>query len=121
MYKIEHANINVMDLEKSIEFYKKAFDMKVERMHLPEDGSFKLAFLKAPCGDFVLELTWLREVQEAYDLGSNESHLCFAADDFEKSRLRHKEMECICYENQDMGVYFVVDPDGYWMEVKQAN
>jgi len=120
MFKIDHANINVLNLEKSIAFYKEAFDMEVVKEKEPKDKSFKLAFMKAPYGDFLLELTWLRDVDEPYDLGSNESHLCFAATDFEKSHLRHKEMGCICYENQDMGVYFVVDPDGYWMEVKQA-
>ncbi len=120
MFEIVHANINVLDLEKSIAFYKEAFDMEPIKTKEASDKSFKLTFLKAPKGDFLMELTWLRDVNEPYDLGSNESHLCFAADDFEKSHQRHKAMGCICYENKDMGVYFVVDPDGYWMEVKRA-
>jgi lactoylglutathione lyase len=26
-------------------------------------------------------------------------------------------MGCICYENKDMGIYFIIDPDGYWIEI----
>ena len=26
-------------------------------------------------------------------------------------------MDCICYENKEMGIYFINDPDGYWLEV----
>lgn len=36
------------------------------------------------------------------------------------SRLRtakHQQMGCICFENQAMGIYFISDPDGYWVEV----
>ena len=66
----------------------------------------------------MIELTWLRDKTEPYDLGSNETHICFKAEDFDAAHERHRAMNCICYENKDMGVYFVVDPDGYWMEVK---
>jgi len=118
MYKIVHANINVLDLERSKKFYKEAFELEHTRTIEPEDGSFKIAFLKARKGDFLLELTWLRDMKEPYNLGDNESHICFEADDFDKSYEHHKKMDCICYENKDMGVYFVEDPDGYWMEVK---
>ena len=26
-------------------------------------------------------------------------------------------MGCICFENHDMGIYFIEDPDGYWIEL----
>jgi lactoylglutathione lyase len=120
MFEIVHANINVFDLERSIKFYKDAFELDLVRTKEPKEGSFKLAYLKAPKGDFLLELTWLRDMLKPYNLGDNESHICFAADDFEDSYNRHLKMDCICYENKDMGVYFVEDPDGYWMEVKRA-
>jgi lactoylglutathione lyase len=118
MFRIDHTNINVMDLEKSIEFYQQAFDMEVVKTKEASDHSFKLAFLKAPNSDYYIELTWLASRTEPYDLGSNETHICFAADDFDSAYRRHLAMGCVCFENKDMGVYFVVDPDGYWMEVK---
>ena len=38
-------------------------------------------------------------------------------DDFAAAHARHEAMNCICYENKDMGIYFITDPDGYWLEV----
>jgi len=29
----------------------------------------------------------------------------------------HKKNGVICYENKDMGLYFIADPDGYWIEI----
>lgn len=29
----------------------------------------------------------------------------------------HKEMDCVCFENPAMGIYFISDPDGYWLEI----
>ena len=38
-------------------------------------------------------------------------------DDYEKAHELHEKMGCICYENKEMGIYFINDPDGNWMEV----
>ena len=38
-------------------------------------------------------------------------------DDFDAAHKKHKEMGCICYENPGMGIYFISDPDGYWLEI----
>jgi lactoylglutathione lyase len=62
----------------------------------------------------------LRDHEGAYNLGENEFHLAFAADDFEAAYQKHKKMGCICYENPKMGVYFITDPDGYWLEIVPA-
>ena len=51
------------------------------------------------------------------DLGECEFHLAFEAEDFEAAHRLHEEMGCICYENPAMGIYFITDPDGYWLEV----
>lgn len=67
--------------------------------------------------DFRLELTWLKDRTEPYNLGDEEFHLAMSVDDFEQAYQRHKDMGCICYENIDMGVYFINDPDGYWIEI----
>ena len=60
---------------------------------------------------------WLREMDRPYDLGDNEFHLAFKVDDYEGAHKRHSEMGCICYENPEMGIYFVTDPNNYWLEV----
>lgn len=116
-FRFAHNNINVKDLDASIAFYQKALGLTVISQKGPEDGSFKLAFLSDGEGKHLLELTWLRDHPEPYDLGENEVHLCFTTDDYEKAHALHLEMGCVCYENEPMALYFIEDPDGYWTEI----
>lgn len=116
-FRMIHNNINVLDLEKSIAFYKEALGVEIKRVHEPEDGSFRLVYLEASEGSHQLELTWLRDRTEPYNLGENEFHLAFETDDFEEAHEKHRDMGCICFENPQMGIYFISDPDGYWLEV----
>ena len=116
-FRMIHNNINVLDLEKSIAFYKEALGMEIKRVHEPEDGSFRLVYLEASEGSHQLELTWLRDRTEPYNLGENEFHLAFETDDFEEAHEKHRDMGCICFENPQMGIYFISNPDGYWLEV----
>ena len=118
MFHIDHVNINVTDIEKSVAFYGEAFGLREAHRIKAPDGSFVIVFLSD--GAFAMELTWLQAKQGPYNLGDNESHICFAADDFDAAYDLHKRMGIVCYENKDMGVYFIVDPDGYWQEVKPA-
>ena len=116
--RFDHYNFNVKDLVKSIAFYEKALGLKEKKRKNAEDGSFTLVYLGDEYTDFLLELTWLRDREEAYNLGDNEMHLCVRIDgDYEQARAFHKEMGCVCYENQKMGLYFIEDPDGYWIEI----
>lgn len=112
-----HNNINVRDLDASIAFYKEALGLEVVRTKEPEDGSFKLAFLEGDGSPHQLELTWLRDMDRPYNLGDNEFHLAFYTDDIDAARKKHKEMDVVVFENHDLGVYFIVDPDGYWTEI----
>ncbi|MBU1109787.1 MAG: VOC family protein [Candidatus Riflebacteria bacterium] len=116
-FKFNHNNINVFDLEKSLAFYQKALDLVEVRRRTAEDGSFILVFLGDGESAHRLELTWLRDRKEPYNLGDNEFHLAFTTNDFEKVHKRHMDMGCICYENPGMGIYFIADPDNYWLEV----
>jgi len=116
-FKLAHSNINVCDLEKSLEFYKNALGMEEIRRHKAADGSFELAFIANDSASHQIELTWLRDKEGAYDLGDNESHIAFIADDIEAAHELHEKMGCICYENKGMGLYFIEDPDGYWLEI----
>lgn len=116
--RFDHFNINVLDLQRSIAFYEKALGLKEHHRKEASDGSFILVYLADDQENFLLELTWLRDRQEAYDLGDNESHLCFrVAGDYDAVRAYHKEMGCVCFENEAMGLYFINDPDDYWIEV----
>lgn len=115
-----HNNINVLDLEKSIEFYKKALGLTVTRETEAEDGSFKLVFMGDQTTPHLLELTWLRDMDRPYNLGDNEFHLALQTDDMDTALKLHKEMDCVCFENPDMGIYFINDPDGYWIEICPA-
>ena len=73
-----HFNFNVLDLEKSIAFYKEALGLEIVREKEASDGSFKLVFLGEKHTDFQLELTWLKDRTKPYDLGECEFHLlCF--------------------------------------------
>lgn len=114
----DHLNINVTDLERSIAFYEKALGLKEAKRKVAADGSFILVYLGDDSEHFLLELTWLRDKEGAYELGDNETHLCLRVEgDYEKVREYHREMGCICYENFDMGLYFINDPDDYWIEI----
>ena len=81
------------------------------------DGSFIIVYLANENSDFELELTWLRDMDRPYNLGDCEFHLAFRTDDYEAAHAKHEAMGCICYENPQMGIYFIKDPDGYWLEV----
>ncbi len=116
-FKMIHENYNVANLEKSIEFYNKALGLKEVRRKNADDGSFIIVYMANENSDFELELTWLRDMDRSYNLGDCEFHLAFRTDDFDGAYKLHKEMGCICYENPGMGIYFISDPDGYWLEI----
>ena len=117
MYSFNHFNFNVRDIEKSLAFYKDALGLSEVKEYNDAEGSFRLVFLGDGKSPFSLELTWLRDHPEAYDLGEQEYHLAFVADDYEASYKKHSEMDLIVYENKDRGIYFLEDPDGYWIEI----
>ena len=114
----DHFNFNVLDLEKSLAFYEKALGLKEVRRKVASDESFILVYLGDTEGHFTLELTCLRDRTESYNLGECEYHLCVRVPgDYAATREYHREMGCIAYENHDMGLYFITDPDGYWIEI----
>ncbi|MBQ1940644.1 MAG: VOC family protein [Anaerovibrio sp.] len=116
-FKMIHENFNVLDLQRSIAFYEEALGLKEVRRKVASDDSFILVYMANDTSDFQLELTWLKDRTEPYDLGEEEFHLAFRTDDYEAAHALHEKMGCICYENPKMGIYFIKDPDGYWLEV----
>ena len=96
-FQMIHENYNVKDLDSSLAFYERALGLTEKRRIAAPDGSFIIVYVGNETTDFELELTWLR--------------------DFDPSHKLHEEMGCICFENPDMGIYFITDPDGYWLEI----
>ena len=115
MIKFAHFNFNVLDLERSLKFYKEALGLEVVRRFGNEE--FTIVYLSDHTTEFQLELTWMHERKGAYNLGECEYHLAFITDDYDNLHQKHQEMGCICFENAAMGIYFIEDPDGYWLEV----
>ena len=117
MIEFNHFNFNVLDLEKSIAFYKEALGLSIVREKPSSDGSYQIVYLGDGRTGFSLELTWLRDRKEPYNLGDEEFHLAFKTDEYDAFHKRHEEMGCICFENPAMGIYFIEDPDGCWIEI----
>ena len=116
-----HNNINVFDLQKSIAFYNDTLGLKEFRRIEIEDGSVTIVYLGDGVSKHTLELTWLRDKTTPYNLGDNEIHLAFEVDDYEGALEKHRAMEVVCFENDAMGIYFISDPDGYWLEILPTN
>ena len=119
-FKMVHENYYVFDLQKSLDFYEKALGLKEKRRKEAADGSFIIVYVGNEETDFELELTWLKDMDRKYNLGDCEFHLAFQVDDYKASHDLHEKMGCICYENFEMGIYFITDPDGYWLEIVPA-
>lgn len=116
-FQFLHNNFNVLDLEKSMKFYEEALGLKEVSRKEAADGSFILVYLGDGITRHTLELTWLRDWDRPYNLGDNEFHLALEVDDYEAAFKKHKEMDAVCFENKEMGIYFISDPDGYWIEI----
>lgn len=116
--RFDHFNINVTHLDRSLRFYEKALGLREVGRKEAADGSFILVYLGDNTTGFRMELTWLRDHPQPYELGENESHLCLRVEgDYDVVRRFHKEMGCVCFENEQMGLYFINDPDDYWIEI----
>jgi lactoylglutathione lyase len=116
-FTFAHNNINVLDLDRSLAFYKEALGLEPVKRHEAKDGSFVLVYLGDGKTPHRLELTWPRDRKDPYDLGDNEIHLAFTVDDYAAAFAKHKAMGAVCFENAAMGIYFIEDPDGYWLEI----
>ena len=115
-----HENYNVSNLGTSIAFYREALGLHEVRRKNAADGSFTIVYMADATETFELELTWLRDHPQKYDLGECEFHLAFVTDEYKAFHKRHQEMGIIEFENEEAGIYFIVDPDGYWIEIVPA-
>jgi lactoylglutathione lyase len=121
-YKLVHACIRVMDLKKSLEFYKKALSMKETRREDYPDHKFTLVYLSDEDKNFEIELTYNYNPEKPYAIGNGFSHFALTVLDLEKSHEFHKNMGLEVtglkgLPGQKPRYYFVTDPDGYKMEI----
>uniref|UniRef100_A0A6A7G3J6 Lactoylglutathione lyase n=1 Tax=Hirondellea gigas TaxID=1518452 RepID=A0A6A7G3J6_9CRUS len=121
-YKLEHACIRVMNLEKSLEFYKKALSLEeVKRLDYPE-YKFTLVYLSDENRNFEIELTYNYDTKKKYEMGDGFSHFALTVKDLESSHLFHKNMGLELTNlkglaNEEPRYYFITDPDGYNIEI----
>ncbi len=116
-FTFAHNCIYVYDLEKSLAFYREALGLTEKRRLEHGDGEHVSVFLDDGNSSHMLELTWSEGRTDPYNLGDNEMHIAFVTEDFDKAHELHSDMGCICMENKNMGIYFISDPDGYWLEI----
>mgnify|MGYP001106201763 CR=1 FL=1 len=117
-----HTCIRVMDLEKSLDFYKNALGLKVvKELDYPE-YEFSLVYLSDEEENYELELTYNYNPEKPYELGNGFSHIALSVKDLEVAHSKHKDLG---YEVTDMkglpgnppNYFFVKDPDGYSVEI----
>jgi lactoylglutathione lyase len=127
MAKPIHAMIRVMDEARSVDFYRRAFGMRIADRY-GFDG-FTLVYLRAPESPFELELTINHGRSEPYAQGDAYGHVAFAVEDldaeharFVAERLNPDPIKEFHRDGALMARFFFVrDPDGYRVEVLQQH
>lgn len=125
MAKMIHSMIRVLDEQRSIDFYQKAFGLSVAD-RVPFDG-FTLIYLSNPKTGFELELTVNAGQEEPYNLGNGYGHLAVSVDDVEAEYRRFTDLGLTVGKLVNMPhdgkpfarFFFATDPDGYKIEVLQ--
>lgn len=118
--RLVHRCTHVLDLDASLAFYRDALGLAEVRRFGPSDGSWVNVYLANELAPFELELTWNRGRTEPYDNGGGDTHLAVTVPDMQAAHELHRRMGCIVHENTAMGLYFIADPDGSWIEILQA-
>ncbi len=124
-YKMLHTCIRVMDLEKSLKFYKDALGLEETRRKDFPDDKFTLVFLADEDKNYEMELTYNYDPEKPYEIGNGFSHIAVSVEDLEASRERHEKMgykvtKLMGLSGEKPRFYFVTDPDGYDVEVIRA-
>lgn len=125
MAKAIHMMIRVLDEARSVDFYDRAFGLKIaDRMDFEK---FTLVYLRNAENDFEIELTVNKDQTEPYDLGTGYGHVAFAVDNLDAEHARfaaaglapRKIVEFAPAGEVIAKFFFVADPDGYQIEVLQ--
>lgn len=125
MAKAIHSMIRVLEEARSVEFYSRAFGLKVaDRLDF---DSFTLVYLSNEESSFELELTINKGRSEPYNLGDGYGHLAVSVSDIDAEHARLaaaglSPRKLVDFRNGDVTVarfFFIADPDGYQIEVIQ--
>ncbi|MDO6706976.1 VOC family protein [Photobacterium sp. 1_MG-2023] len=126
MAKIIHTMVRVHDLEKSLNFYKQALDLDISKRLDFED--FSLVYLRNDENDMEIELTW-NQGAEPYTHGSGYGHIAVAVDHLDEEHARFQSLGYAPLDIKEFSrdgqliarFFFVLDPDGYKIEVLQRH
>ncbi|MCW2274299.1 lactoylglutathione lyase [Rhodoblastus acidophilus] len=127
MAKAIHAMIRVLEEQRSVDFYDKAFGLKPSyRLDFP---SFTLIYLRNAENDFELELTVNKDRAEPYTHGDGYGHIAVVVDDLAAEHARFKAAGLNPLDIKEFApdgnliarFFFVQDPDGYKIEVLQRH
>ena len=116
-FRFAHNCLYVLDLQRSLDFYKKALGLEPVRWMHPSDMDATLAFLSDGKSVHQLELACVAGRTEPYDVGERKYHIAFAARDMAAAKALHESMGCIVRDPETEPVYFIRDPDGYEIEI----
>ncbi|MAO27050.1 MAG: lactoylglutathione lyase [Roseovarius sp.] len=127
MAKLIHGMIRVLDEERSVNFYREAFGLRVEKRL--DFTSFTLVYLRNEEADFEIELTINKDREAAYDLGDGYGHMAVVVEDleaeharFQKAGLNPRKLVEFAPDGELIAkFFFVADPDGYEIEVMQRH
>jgi lactoylglutathione lyase len=117
-----HTCYRVLDLDRSIDFYKDKLGLELARK-VPIGDDATNAFFSVP-GDPEprLELTLNHDQDEPYELGTGYSHVAFAVEDLDALAEKLEEAGGVDFESKPHAmssgtrIFFVRDPDGYRIE-----
>jgi len=123
--KFVHTCYRVKDLEASVTFYQDAFGFEETRRADFPEHQFTLVYLTLPGDTMELELTYNYD-HPGYEIGTGYGHIALTTPDLEDLHAKH---QAAGYDVTDLkglpgtppGYYFVVDPDGYKIEVIRAH
>lgn len=124
-FQLDHCMIRVMDLEKSLHFYRDILGMTVIRQQEYPEGKFTNVFLKFEQGS-AIELThnWHRETE--YTLGDAWGHFALQVDNVVEAVTyleNHGVVIKVPAKKMNHGnrmLAFVLDPDGHSIELIEA-
>lgn len=122
--KMAHTCIRVKDLNASLTFYQEAFGFVENRRRDFPENQFTLVYLTLPGDEYELELTYNYD-HAAYDLGDGYGHIAIATDELESMHAKHEAAGFNITPLKGLpgtapSYYFIVDPDGYKIEMIRA-
>jgi lactoylglutathione lyase len=119
--------IRVLDLDKSVDFYARAFDLGIADKY--DFGDFSLVYLRNAENDFEIELTLNKDRSEPYNHGDGYGHVAVCVDDLDQEHKRFRKLELVPTDITEfhrdgalmVRFFFVQDPDGYKIEVLERH